>query len=183
MLQEFLRCGKKWADKPDSNFREGTRAELGICSAYGGISSKRSPWKWWIFSVDFFGDFWSQNPPPKKSARKSNSQKQKIRQRTTPPKSTNQAQKSAAEPANKSACQTSKYTPGFLRLRRLALGGVFGAWILDTLWLTTGHGRGSHAEMHLQTLSCCLWEGQGLLRILPDNTFSQNTRFEKAAQE
>ena len=61
MLQEFLRRGKKWADKPGSNFREGSSAELGVCSrpvwvsAYGGKSAKRPPWKWWIFAVDFFG--------------------------------------------------------------------------------------------------------------------------------
>ena len=64
MLQEFLRRGKKKrADKPGSNFREGSSAELGICSrpvwgsAYGGKSAKRPPWKWWIlrwiFAVDF----------------------------------------------------------------------------------------------------------------------------------
>ena len=46
-------------DKPDSNFREGSSVELGVCSrpvwvsAYCGKSSKRPPWKWWIFAVDF----------------------------------------------------------------------------------------------------------------------------------
>ena len=64
MLQEFLGRGKKWADKPDSNLREGTSAELRICSrpvwvsAYCGKSSKRPLWKWWflrwIFAVVFF---------------------------------------------------------------------------------------------------------------------------------
>ena len=49
---------------------------------------------------------------------------------TRPPtKSASQAQQSAAKPTNKSACQTSKCTPVF-RLRRIALGGVFRAWIL-----------------------------------------------------
>ena len=44
MLQDFLRS-EKWADKFDSNFREGTNAEIGICSrpvwvsAYGRKSS------------------------------------------------------------------------------------------------------------------------------------------------
>ena len=63
MLQEFLRRDKKWADKPDSNFREGSSAELGICSrlvwvlACGGKSSKRPPWKWWIFRWIFAVDF------------------------------------------------------------------------------------------------------------------------------
>ena len=76
MLQEFLRRGKKWADKPDSNLREGTSTELGICSrpvwvsAYGGKSSKRSPWKWWIFrwifAVDFLGRKIQKKNPPKK---------------------------------------------------------------------------------------------------------------------
>ena len=50
-----------------------------------------------------------------------------------------------------------------------------GFW--DTLWLPSGHGQGSHVEMHLQFLSCCLWDGQGLLRTLPDNTFSQKRSF------
>ena len=87
MLQEFLTRGKKkWADKPGSNFREGSSAELGICSrpvwgsAYGGKSAKRLPWKWWIlrwiFAVDFF---WSQNAK-EKSAKKI---RQKIRQPKT----------------------------------------------------------------------------------------------------
>ena len=35
----------------------------------------------------------------------------------------------------------------------------------DTLWLPSRHGRGSHAEMHLQSLSCCWWEGHGLKKI------------------
>ena len=46
-----------------------------------------------------------------------------------------------------------------------------------TLSLPSGHGGGSHAEMHLQSPIWCWWEGQGLLRTLPDNnnnnTFSQ----------
>ena len=44
-----------------------------------------------------------------------------------------------------------------------------GFW--DTLLLPSGHGRGSRAEMHLQSLRCCWWERQALLRTLPDNTF------------
>ena len=145
MLQEFLRRGRKqWADKPGSNFREGSSAELGICSrpvwgsAYGGKSAKRPPWKWWIlrwiFAVDFFGRKMQKKNPPKKSAGKSASRKQKIRRRTTPPKSASQAQKSAAKPTNKSACQTSKYTPGFSiekdcswrRLQSMDSGTLFG---------------------------------------------------------
>ena len=123
MLQEFLRRGtKNWADKPGSNFREGSSAKLGICSrpvwgsAYGGKSAKRPPWKWWILRWIFAVDFWSQNTKEKsaeKIRRKIRQPKTKIRPRTTPPKSASQAQKSAAKPTNKSACQTSKYTPGF----------------------------------------------------------------------
>ena len=54
MPQEFLRRGKT-RQKPDSNFREGASAELGIClrpvwaSAYCGKCSERPPWKWWFF--------------------------------------------------------------------------------------------------------------------------------------
>ena len=140
MLQDFLRRGKKkWADRLGSNFREGSSAQLRICSrpvwgsAYGGKSAKRLPWKWWILRWIFAVIFWSQNTkenPPKKSAGKSASRKQKIRRRTTPPKSASQAQKSAAKPTNKSAYQTSKIHAGFFRLRGIALGGVFRAWIL-----------------------------------------------------
>ena len=96
MLQEFLRRGKKWADKPDSNVREGSIAELGICSrpawgsAYCGKSSKRPPWKWWIFrfifAVDFLVAKCKRKIRRKKSAGKSSSRKQKICRRTTPPR-------------------------------------------------------------------------------------------------
>ena len=79
--------------------------------------------------------FWSRNAKGKTSAEKI---RRKIRQPKTkdlpahdPPKSTSQPQKSAAKPTNKSTCQSSRYTPGsFFLLRRLALGGVFIAWIL-----------------------------------------------------
>ena len=131
-----LDVAMKWADKPDSNFREGSSAEIGICSrpvwvsVYGGKSSKRLPWQWWIFrwifAVEFF---WSQNAK-EKSTGKSASRKHKTCRRTTPPKSTSQTQKSAAKPTNKSACSISKYTPGVFRLRRFALATVFRAWIL-----------------------------------------------------
>ena len=67
---------------------------------------------------------------------------------------------------------------GFFRLRRIALGGASEHGFWDTLWLPSGHGRGSHAEMHLQSLCCCCWwDGQGLLRTLPNNTFSQKRSF------
>ena len=49
-----------------------------------------------------------------------------------------------------------------------------GLW--DTLWLPSGHGRGSHAEMHLQSLSCCWWEGQGLL-LHPSRQHFQSKTF------
>ena len=140
MLQEFLRRGKnKWAHKPDSNFREGSSAELRICSrpvwvSAGGKSSKRPPWKWWIFRWIFAVDISGRTIQKillKKSARKSASRKHKIRRRTTPPKSTSQAPKSAAKPTNRSACQTSKYTPFFLiepwrRLQSMDSGTLFG---------------------------------------------------------
>ena len=122
MLKEYVRRGKKekWADKPGSDFRKGSSAEIGVCSrpvwgsAYGGKSAKRPPWKswilWWIFAVDFFGRKMQKKNPPKKTAGKSASRKQKLRRRTTSSKSASQTQKSAAKPTNKSACQTSKFT-------------------------------------------------------------------------
>ena len=80
--------------------------------------------------------------------------KRKICRRTTPPKSASQAQKSAAKPTNK---QTSKCTPGFVALRRLTFGGVFRAWILGhslaAFWAWSRLCLGSHAEIHLQSLS------------------------------
>ena len=173
---------KKSGQKPESNVRKGTSAELGVCSlpvwvsAYWGRSSKGRHGSGGLFGGFLQWIFWSQNAeekPVKKSTRNSTSRKHKIRRRTTPPKSANQAQKSAAKPTNKSACQTSKCTvffdwAGLL----LEASSEHGFW--DTLWLPSGHGRGSHAEMHLQSFGCCWWEGQGLLRTLPENTFSEN---------
>ena len=57
------------------------------------------------FCVGFFGRKMQKKDPPKKSAGKSASRKQNIRQRTTPPKSASQTPKSATKPTNKSACQ------------------------------------------------------------------------------
>ena len=37
MLQEFSRRGKKWADKPGSNFREGSSAELEFAHGRSGV--------------------------------------------------------------------------------------------------------------------------------------------------
>ena len=131
--------------------------------------------------VDFCGGFFGRKiqkeNPPKKSAGKSASRKPKIRRRTTPPKSASQTQKTAAKPTNKSACQTSKCTSGFFDWEGLLLeaSSEHGFW--DTFWLPSGHGQGSHVEMHLQSLSCCWWDGQSLLRTLPDNTLSQKRSF------
>ena len=121
------------------------------------------------FAVDFCGGFfWSQkykrkirrkNPPENPPA-----ESKKIRRAHNPPKSASQARKSAAKPTNKSACQTSKYTTGFFDGEVLLseASSEHGLW--DTLWLPSGHGQGSHVEMHLQSLSCCWWDGQDLLR-------------------
>ena len=185
MLQEFLRRDRKWADKPDSDFREGSNAELGICS-----------WPVWFQptlenlpkgrhgSGGFFVGFLRFVVTTKKSARKSASQKQKIRRRPTPPKSTSQAQNSSAKPTKKSVCQPPSQTgcfkcaPGFFDCEEgLLLKASSGHRFWDTLWRPSGHGRDSHAEMHLQSLCCCWWEGHALLRTLPDNTFSQKHSF------
>ena len=96
-----------------------------------------------------------------------------------PPKSTSQAQKSAAKPTNESACQNSRYTPGFFDCEGLLLEASSEHGFYDALWLPSGHGRGSHAEMLLQSLSCSWWEGQGLLRTLPDKIFSEKRSFDK----
>ena len=87
------------------------------------------------FPVDSCGGFWSQNTK-ENSAEKIRQPKTKIHWCTTPPrpKSTSQAQKSAAKPTNKSACQTSKCTLGFsiekarswTRLQSMDSGTVFG---------------------------------------------------------
>ena len=61
---------------------------------------------------------------------------------------------------------------GRFRLRRIAPGGVLQSMDSGTLFgCLLGMVECSHAEMHLQSLSCCWWEGQGLLRTLPDNMF------------
>ena len=145
MLQEFLRRGKKkkWADTPESNFREGFSAELGVCSrpvwvsAYSGPTVETLP-KDRHGSGGFCGgflrwSFWSQNPkeePAEKSAGKSASRKQKIRRRTTPPEIRHPGPRIRRKTYQQIRPSTSKHTPGFSRLRRNALGGVFRAWIL-----------------------------------------------------
>ena len=122
MLQEFLRrqkMGRQTWFQFQGGFRCWTWNLLTASQSFKGFLR-------WIF--------WSQNTK-EKSAEKN---RRKIRQPKTknppahdpPEKSPFQAQKSAAKPTNKSACQSSKYTPDFFRLRRLALGGFFRAWIL-----------------------------------------------------
>ena len=129
--------------------------------------------------------FWSQNTEEKSA--------EKIRQKIRHPKTKNPPahdppRNPPARPKNPP--QNLPTNPpvnlqvhaGFFRLRRLVLGGVFRAWILGNslaaeVWLPSGHGQGSHVEMHLQSLSCCWWDGQGLLCTLPDNTFSQKSSF------
>ena len=118
--------------------------------------------------------------PPKKSARKSASQKQKIRRRTIPPKSTSQAQKIGRKTYRQIHLSNLQVTRGvFSDWEGLLLeaSSEHGFW--DNHWLLSGHGWGSHAEMHLQPLSCCWWEGQGLLHTLPESRqhFSQKRSF------
>ena len=173
MLQEFLRRGKKWANKPDSNFREGASVELGNSLRAGLGFSLR--WKLFQkvamevvdFSVDFCGGFsWrkiQKKNPPKKSA----SRKQKIRRRTTPPKSTSQAQKSAVKPTNKSACRTSKYTPGFCSIEKACSWWVFRTWIL---------GHSLAAFWAWSRLPCC--NAPAIPQLLV-----KNSPFEKTAQK
>ena len=57
MLQEFLRRGKKWAHKPGSNFKEGSSAELGICSrpVWGSAYGVKTAMEVVDFAVDFCG--------------------------------------------------------------------------------------------------------------------------------
>ena len=149
MLQEFLRRGEKMGRQTWLRFKEGSRAELGVCSlpvwvsAYGGQSSKRP-------SGGFFGERWLCLVTTKKFAGKSASQKQKIRRGPTPK---NPPQNLPTNPPVKPESGTGcfKCTPGFSRLRRrFSLGGVFRAW--DTLWLPSGHGRGSDCAPFQTTL-------------------------------
>ena len=88
---------------------------------------------------------------------------------TNPPKPPAGPRTSAAKSTTKSGRPTSKRMQGFLRiaLSRFAPGGVFRAcvfraWILGRFWPPFGHGRGSGAEMHLRSLSCWWWQGQGV---------------------
>ena len=81
-----------------------------------------------------------------------------------------------AKSTNKYGRQTSKRTASVLRLRRLAPGGVFIAWILGHSWLPSGHGQGSLAEMHLRSLSCCRWQAYQTLLLV------KGVSFEKMAQ-
>ena len=140
-------------------------------------------------SGGFFGGFWrwivlvansrvQKQNPPKKSAGKSTSQKHKIPLAHDPPEIRQPGPKIRRKTYQKIPPVKPPSTPrAFFQLRRFALGGVFRAWILGHSLAASGHGLGSHAEMHLQSRSCCWWEGHGLLRTLPDNTFSQKRSF------
>ena len=75
------------------------------------------------FCGGFFGRKMQKKNPPKKSAGKI---RRKIRQPKTknpaahdPPEIRHPGAKSAAKPTNKSACQTSKYTPGFFSMEKV----------------------------------------------------------------
>ena len=164
MLWELHRHGKteQIAAKPDSDVKrqvpvlslELAHGLLGFDLTFNSFGKGRHgsgdfSVEYSYFAVDFLG-------------RKAQKIRQKIRHPKTknspkdnPPKPTSWSKKSAAKSTNKSGRQTSKHTPGFLRLRRFAPGGVFRAWILGHFWLPFGHGRGSRAEMHLQSFSCC----------------------------
>ena len=141
MLQEVLKRGsEKWADKPDSNVREGSSAELGICSrpawgsAYYGKSSKRPPRRWWIFrwilAVDFLVAKYKRkirrkNPPENPPAENQKSASPRPPQ-NPPGRPKNPPQNLPTNPPVKPP-STRRF---FFPLRRLALGGVFRAWIL-----------------------------------------------------
>ena len=129
MLQEFLRRGKKGATNlvpisgrvPLLNL-EFDHGRSGVQRTVENLPRDRHG------SDGFWGGFFrSQNAKEKsgkkKSAGKSASRKQNPPAHDPPPpeKAASQAQKSAAKRTNKSTCQTSKYTPGFFRLRRIAL--------------------------------------------------------------
>ena len=139
MLQEFLRRGKKkWANKPGSNFREGSSAELGFCSlpvwgsAYAGKSAKRPPWKWWsfwwIFAVDFLVAKCERNFRRKNLPENPPAENKKSAGARPPPEIRQPGPKICRKPYQRS-------------------------------------------------LSCCWWDGQGLLRTLPDKTFSRKRSF------
>ena len=187
MLQEFLRRGKKNGQTnlvpisgrvPVLNL-EFAHGRSGVQPTVENLPKDRHG------SGGFFGGFlrrifWPQNAK-EKSAEKI---RRKIRQPKTknppahnPPEIRQPGPKIRRKTYQQIRLSNLQVHAGFFRLRRIALGGVFRAWILGHSLAASGHGRGSHAEMHLQSLSCCWWDGQGLLRTLPDNSFSQKRSF------
>ena len=134
---------KKWTDKPASTFREGTSAEPGFCSrpvwvsAYGGKSSKRSQWifrwifRWIFFCGGFFGrKMQKENPPKKIPAENPPAENKKSAgarpSRNPPDRPKNPPQNLPTNPPQSNL----QVHAGVFGLRRLALGGVFKAWIL-----------------------------------------------------
>ena len=136
MLQEFLRRGKKHGQTnlvpisgrvPVLNL-EFAHGRSGVQPTVENLPKDRhgsGGFLRWIF--------WSQNTKEKSTEKI----RRKIRQPKTknppahdPPKSASQAQKSAAKPTNKSSLSNLQVHAGFFRLRRIALGGVFRAWLL-----------------------------------------------------
>ena len=157
MLQEFLRRGKnRWADKPDSNVREGSSAELGICSrpAWGSAYCGKKLPKDRHGSGGFFGGFlrwifWSQNAK-EKSAEKNPPEN---------PPAENKKSAGARPPRNPPAgpkirrktCQQIRLSnfqvhAELFRFRRslLEASSEHGFW--ESLWLPSGHGQGPHIE-------------------------------------
>ena len=134
-----LDVARKWADKPDSNFREGSSAGLGVCSRPGRGFSLR----WKIFqkaaieivdsSVDFCGGFLvakhkrkirRKNPPENPPADNKNSAGARP-PRNPPARPKNLPQNLSTNPPVKPPSTRRVFFD-----RRFALGGVFRAWIL-----------------------------------------------------
>ena len=125
--------------------------------------------------------FWSQNPK-EKSAEKIRQKSAAENKKSTgarPPRNPPARPKNPAQnlPTNPPVKPPSTRPFFFFDCEGslLEASSEHGFW--DTLWLPSGHGRGSHVEMYLQSVSCCSWDVQGLLRTLPDNTFSQKCSF------
>ena len=134
------------------------------------------PWKWWIFAVDFF--FIKDRKTKENSAQKIIHQNIRHPKTKNPPEHNPAQNHQPDQTIRRKICQQIRSSnlqahAVLLQLRRFAPGGVFRAWVLGHSWLPSGHGRGSPAQMHLRSLSCFWWQGQGLLRTLSDATFSQ----------
>ena len=83
----------------------------------------------------FFGyKMQKKNPAKKSNRRKIRQPKTKNPPAHSPPENHQPGPKIRWEPTNKSACQTSKYTPVFFVDWKLALGDVCRAWILGHLF-------------------------------------------------